>query len=200
MLRINSSISSGRMGIPAIEPMARVNPRNSARNFRLMDNGSSRVSRCYADLLQAFGHTGWLCETRRVTARGTHVQFLTQCIQRELCGWRSSGGELGNAGKRLHRAAFGIAVQRHRNKSDREKEERNEKNGKYATHREQPREQHERQTERRQRSARREHSLKLAAKMIQQSREVIAQLPILQLRVRPSQSSLPRRPIRRQTC
>src|SRR5260370_19082181 len=44
MLCINSSISSGRMGMPAIEPMPRINPRNSARNFRLMVNESSKAS------------------------------------------------------------------------------------------------------------------------------------------------------------
>ena len=38
MLCINSSISSRRMGMPAIEPMPRINPSKSARNFRLMDN------------------------------------------------------------------------------------------------------------------------------------------------------------------
>jgi hypothetical protein len=36
-------MSSDRIGVPKIEPAARINPRNSARKFRLFDNETSNA-------------------------------------------------------------------------------------------------------------------------------------------------------------
>ena len=63
----------------------------------------------------------------------------------------------------MRRGTFNIATQRYSDESNGEKEEREEKNRKYAAERQQSRKQHEDQIPRSQRSAREEHNRKPAA-------------------------------------